>query len=169
MRDSTELPTDIRQEIEALCAEGDRLTDERGVEAAVEAYGRAWDLLPEPKTDWAAATWILSAIGEACYLGGLRASAREALERAVDTDDGRENPLLRLRLGQVLHDLDERDRAAEHLLWAYRVEGEAILADENPRYLAFIRERLGLPTAETPAGAPGIIGLIRAFRGLLKR
>ncbi|WP_216361244.1 hypothetical protein [Caulobacter mirabilis] len=169
MRDSTELPPAIREEIEALCAEGDRLTDEGGIEAAVDAYGRAWERLPEPKTDWAAATWILSAIGEACYLGGLRTAAREALERAVDTEDGRESPLLRLRLGQVLHDLGEPDRAAEHLLRAHRAEGETIFADENPRYLAFVRERLGLPTAEAPAGAPGIMGLIRAFRGLLRR
>jgi hypothetical protein len=29
--------------------------------------GKPWDLLPEPKTSWEAATWLLGAIGDANF------------------------------------------------------------------------------------------------------
>lgn len=168
MRDSTELPPGVQAEIQALCEEGDRLADAGGIEGAVETYGRAWELLPDPKEDWAAATWILSAIGEACYMAGLRTSALDALERAVDTPDGAADPALRLRLGQVLLDLKQEARASDELLRAHELGGEDLFEDEDPRYIAVVRRRLGqMVEPEAPAGAPGVMGLIRGLRGLL--
>ncbi|MFY8059654.1 MAG: hypothetical protein ACOVRM_18050, partial [Planctomycetaceae bacterium] len=60
-----ELPDDTNQKIQKLSAEGDELAASGRFEDALKAYWAAWDLLPEPQTDWEAATWLLAAIGDA--------------------------------------------------------------------------------------------------------
>src|SRR5262245_65567329 len=65
-----QLPQKVHDRIEALCKKGDALAEREKYPAALEQYWAAWDLLPEPKTDWEAATWILGAIGDANFLGG---------------------------------------------------------------------------------------------------
>jgi hypothetical protein len=54
--------------IQALCKKGDALVENDDVAAALVQYWAAWHLLPEPKTQWEAATWILTAIGDANFL-----------------------------------------------------------------------------------------------------
>lgn len=50
-----------------LCEQGDTLAEDGQYAEALDLYWQAWDLLPEPKTDWEAATWILAAIGDADF------------------------------------------------------------------------------------------------------
>jgi hypothetical protein len=97
--------------------------------------------VPEPKDEWGASTWILGAIGDAAFLGGYKTLAREALEDAMHCPDAIGNPFLHLRLGQVLLDEDEPDRAADELIRAYMGAGPEIFVGEDPRYLAFLKTR----------------------------
>lgn len=142
MSEISELPSSLYVRIKSLCAEGDRLTDERLFEDAVARYNTAWQLVPEPKTSWNASTWILAAIGDACFLAGFQTSAREALEYAMHCPEGIGNPFLHLRLGQVLYDAGEQDRAADELARAYMGAGSDIFADQDTRYLDFLRTRM---------------------------
>lgn len=139
-----ELPPAIHAEIEALCAEGDRLAEARAYEDAIARYDAAWRLVPEPRSDWNASTWLLAAIGDACFLGGYAASARDAFEHAMHCPGGLGNPFLHLRLGQLLHDAGEPDRAADELARAYMGAGADIFADQPPQYLAFLQTRMTL-------------------------
>lgn len=76
-----ELNDATHERIQSLCAEGDALAEQASYPAALQKYWAAWDLLPEPQTDWAAATWILAAIGDANFLGGDFVAGRDNLRR----------------------------------------------------------------------------------------
>lgn len=144
MTKPNELSTLVHEKISALCAAGDALAGDQKYEDAVASYNAAWELIPEPKTTWNASTWVLAAIGDACFLGGYRTSAREALEYAMHCPDGIGNPFLHLRLGQVLYDSGELDRAADELGRAYMSAGRDIFADQNRSYLDFLETRMAI-------------------------
>ncbi|HEX4860765.1 MAG TPA: hypothetical protein VFV07_05975 [Rhizomicrobium sp.] len=127
--------------IKAHCADGDALAGKQLFDAALAEYGRAWALVPEPKNEWRAATWILAASADAYFLAGNAAKAREALSYAMTCPGAIGNPFLHLRFGEVLFDLGEQDRAADELMRAYMSEGPEIFAAEDPKYLAFLKTR----------------------------
>jgi tetratricopeptide (TPR) repeat protein len=131
----------LHERIKALCAEGDELAAAGAFEAALEKYGEAWMLLPDPKEEWGASTWILAAIADASFLGGHNEWALDALEHAMTCPDAIGNPFLHLRYGQVLFDLGELSHAADELIRAYMGAGEEIFAAEDPRYLDFLKTR----------------------------
>lgn len=136
-----ELPSDIHDRIQQSCAEGDELAAAGDFEQAIDRYNRAWEAVPDPKNHWNASTWILAAIGDAAFLSGYKTSAREALEYAMTCPEAVGNPFLHLRLGQVLYDAGEQDRAADELMRAYMSEGADLFATEDPKYLSFLRDR----------------------------
>ena len=136
-----ELSLETQQHITTLSERGNALADAGRYEDAHELFAEAWGLLPPPQSQWEAATWLLAAIGDVCLLKGELDEAREALQLAMHCPDGLGNPFLHLRLGQVQFDLGEEDRAADELMRAFMGAGEDIFADENPKYLAFLRTR----------------------------
>jgi tetratricopeptide (TPR) repeat protein len=140
-----QLDNNVHQRIQALCEEGDTLAADEEYAAALEKYWAAWDLLPEPRTDWEAATWILGAIGDANLLGADFTAGRDNLSMAMRCPDAIGNPFLHLRLGQCEFELGNLDRAADELARAYMVEGDEIFEDEDPKYFAFLKTRLKPP------------------------
>ena len=136
-----ELPQELHATIERLCAEGDQLAEAEKFEQAIALYNQAWELVPEPKNHWNASTWILAAIGDAAFLSGYKTSALEAFEYAMTCPGAVGNPFLHLRLGQLLHDKGDLDRAADELMRAYMGAGLEVFDLEDPRYLAFLRTR----------------------------
>ena len=132
------------EEIKTLCGRGDQLAEAHAFEEAIAEYNRAWELVPEPKNNWNAATWILAAIADACFLGGYRTSALEAVEYAMTSPGGVGNPFLHLRYGQLLLDVGEKDRAADELMRAYMGGGTEVFEAEDSRYLDFLRTRANL-------------------------
>ena len=140
-----ELPEPIYLEVTDLCARGDELLECGDDRAAIEQYQRAWDLLPEPRTDWSAATWILTAIADAHFLHGRFAEARDALLLAMHCPDAVGNPFLHLRLGQSCLELGDQRRAADELARAYMAEGTEIFDGEDPKYFQFVQSVLKPP------------------------
>jgi hypothetical protein len=61
------LPEDKHEQILALREQGDHHADVGDYGAALQAYWEAWDLLPEPGTQWEAATWLLAAMEVGWY------------------------------------------------------------------------------------------------------
>jgi hypothetical protein len=61
------LSDSLHAQITGLCQRGDALMSATDIQGALTEYHAAWQLLPEPKEDWEAATWILSAIGDAHF------------------------------------------------------------------------------------------------------
>ena len=140
-----DLPIEMEPELHALITrlsgEGDALADEGRYREAVEKYEAALHLVPEPKVEWDASTWLLAAIGDALFLWGQFSYARMALEDAMHCPGAIGNPFLHLRLGQALLEQGEEDRAADELMRAYMLEGRDIFERQDPKYLAFLATR----------------------------
>lgn len=106
-------------EIKRRCALGDGHVERAEYPQALTQYWATWDLLPEPKTQWNAATWILGAIGDANFASGDYAAGRDNLSNAMFCPGAVGNPFLHLRLGQCQFELGNLDRAADELMRAY--------------------------------------------------
>jgi tetratricopeptide (TPR) repeat protein len=131
----------VSERIQRLCKKGDSLAENGKFSAALTQYWAAWDLLPEPKTQWEAATWILGAIGDANFLAEDFVAGRDNLSMAMHCPDAVGNPFLHLRLGQCEYELGNLDRAAEELTRAYMGGGEEIFEDAE-KCFAFLQTRL---------------------------
>jgi tetratricopeptide (TPR) repeat protein len=139
-----ELDDGVHERIQALCADGDKLAGKGKYPEALKKYWAAWDLLPEPQTDWQAATWILGAVGDANFLGGDYVAGRDNLSMAMHCPDAIGNPFLHLRLGQCQFELGNLDGAADELARAYMGAGAEIFEDAD-KYFAFLKTRLKPP------------------------
>ncbi len=136
------LNDEIHRQIQSLCEEGDSFAEEEEFADALKKYWSAWDLLPEPRTDWQSATWILGAIGDTNFLNGDYEAGRDNLSLAMHCPDAVGNPFLHLRLGQCQFELGNLDRAADELVRAFMAEGEEIFDDEDPKYFEFLQTRI---------------------------
>jgi hypothetical protein len=124
-----------------MCAAGDARAKSRDWSDALALYWGAWDLLPEPREEWEAATWILAAVGDANFLAGDFAAGRDNLSSAMRCPGAVGNPFLHLRLGQCQLELGAQDRAADELMRAYMGGGVKLFQSEDPKYLKFLSER----------------------------
>ncbi len=142
-----ELPDATYDRIKALCATGDALAKQGRFRDAIKRYEAAWQLLPEPRKDWNAATWILAAIGDAHYLSGEFALGRDILLKAMQCPGALGNPFFHLRLGQCQFELGDLPKAGDELTRAYMGGGGKLFRRENPRYYAHLKTILKPPPA----------------------
>jgi len=136
-----ELSEAIHAEIKRMCAAGDAQAARGQFAQALKLYWAAWDLLPEPKVEWDAATWILGAIGDANFLAGDFVAGRDNLASAMHCPGAIGNPFLHLRLGQCQFELGALDRAADELMRAYMGARPDIFKDQDAKYLRFLQSR----------------------------
>jgi tetratricopeptide (TPR) repeat protein len=141
MASTLELDDAVYAEIKDYCARGDVLAKEGDFPAALKQYWLAWDLLPEPKTEWGAATWILAAIGDANFLSGNFEAGRDSLGTAMHCPEALGNPFLHLRLGQCHFELGALDRAADELIRAYMGAGPEVFENDDRKYIEFLATR----------------------------
>lgn len=137
-----ELEAKIYSEIQDLCAKGDHLAEQTNFSSAIEAYWKAFDLIPEPKTDWDTSTWILTAIGDANFLGNDFQAGVDNLSKAMHCPGAIGNPFIHMRLGQCQFEIGNLDRSADELIRAYALEGDEIFSEDDPKYLDFLKARI---------------------------
>ncbi|MDO5693827.1 MAG: tetratricopeptide repeat protein [Pseudomonadota bacterium] len=142
-----QLPASLHAEIQKLSAEGEALAKAGAYKAAIAKYDEAWQLVPTPQNDWEASTWLLAAIGDACFLSGHFTSGAEAFEYALTCPQGFGNPFLHLRLGQCQFEKNNHQAAAEHLGRAYMLEGKEIFSAEDSKYFEFLKTRIQKPAS----------------------
>jgi tetratricopeptide (TPR) repeat protein len=121
---------------------GDELLGRGALGDAVTEYRTALQLIPEPRHDWAASTWVLGSLGDVLFRLGRYDEAHDALSEAVACPGGVGNPFLHLRLGQALYELGRPGPAADELASAWRGAGPGIFDDEAPRYLELVQRVL---------------------------
>ncbi|CAN5583596.1 hypothetical protein BH09VER1_BH09VER1_40260 [soil metagenome] len=136
-----ELSEAIHNQITSLCATGDDLAKQQEYADAIASYWSAWDLLPEPKTEWDAATWILVAIGEANFFNNDFEAGRDNLSSAMRCPGTIGNPFIHFRLGQCQFELENYDRAADELMRAYMGAGREIFDQHDPKYFHFLASK----------------------------
>jgi hypothetical protein len=144
MKNDLELDEELHQKIKLNCAQGDKLAEATKFEDAIAEYNKAWLLIPDPKNEWEAATWVLAAVTDAAYLGGYATTAREAIEYGMTCPGALGNPFMHMRFGQILFDNNETDHAADELMRAYMGGGPEIFIPEDSKYLSFLRTRANL-------------------------
>jgi tetratricopeptide (TPR) repeat protein len=137
-----ELSDEVYEEIKRLCAAGDDAIDAEDNQGAVRLYREAWNLIPAPKTDWQASTWVLGAIADAYLFNRDYQYAKDALDFAMHCPEAIGNPYLHLRLGQACFELGELDKAADELTRAYMGAGSEIFDDQSPKYFEFLQTRI---------------------------
>jgi len=140
-----EIPDAVYAVVKRLCADGDALAEIGDYPGALGKYWEAWDLIPEPKTDWEAATWVLAAVGDANFLGRDYEAGRDNLAYAMHCPGAVGNPFLHLRLGQCQFELGNMDRASDELARALTVGGKELFADDDGKYFAYITSILKPP------------------------
>jgi tetratricopeptide (TPR) repeat protein len=133
------------QQVTALSKQGAKLHEAENYAGALKKYQRAWELLPEPKTDLEAATWILTAIGDANFFTGNFQAGKDNLLKAMLCPDAIGNPFIHLRLGQCQYELGNLDKAADQLIRAYMGAGKEIFEVEEPKYFEFLKTRAKAP------------------------
>jgi tetratricopeptide (TPR) repeat protein len=133
-----ELPENVHREIARLSAAGDALAKQKKYDEAVIEYRRAWDLLPAPKENWGAASWLLAAIGEAYFFSRRFDDARATFAQAILRAGGLGNPFLHLRHGEALFECGKKREAADELMRAYMGAGRKIFQEEDPKYLHYL-------------------------------
>jgi len=136
------LSPDIQEEMDRLCGEGDQFLDEDNYDKALAAYGAAEKLIPEPKQDWEASTWIYTAIGDVFFCKEDYLEALKSYEFAVISPDGLGNPYIHLMLGECQFELGNLDKAGDELTRAYMGQGSDIFDDEDPKYFQFLKTRI---------------------------
>ncbi|WP_416192408.1 tetratricopeptide repeat protein [Neisseria sp. CCUG12390] len=132
------LNQDLYQKINALCDQGDELADNGQFSEALKQYKEAWKLLPEPKEQWEAATWILVAMGDVNFLNGKFHQAVKDLTAALANINAVDNPFIYLRLGQSRLELGDEQTALEALQTAYELGDEYLWDGEDGKYLQFL-------------------------------
>jgi tetratricopeptide (TPR) repeat protein len=146
----SKLPPELRKMIDQLCQKGDKFAQIDQLDDALDQYEAAWELLPFPKGQWPASTWILMAVGDLYFCHRHFVAARDALREALQSPGGHENEFLWLRLGQSLYELEDLNGAADAFETAFRMNGEELFVDEDPKYLNFLKTQLGLLKTQSP-------------------
>ncbi|GMA98789.1 hypothetical protein [Pelosinus sp. IPA-1] len=134
-----ELDNKIYEKIEGLSDEGNELIDDDRYDEAINKFNAALDLIPQPKHDWEASTWLYASIGDAYYLKEDYKKAKEYFYNAMNCPDGVDNPFILLRLGESLFECEGFEKAKEYLLRAFMLEGYKIFRDEDKKYFNLIK------------------------------
>lgn len=137
-----EIDDKTHKKITSLSKKGDSLAEKGNYPDALSKYWEAFDLVPEPKTKWDASTWLFAAIGDANFLGGDFQAGVDNLSNGMHCPGAIGNPFLHLRLGQCQFELGNLDRAADELTRAYALEGKEIFAEDDPKYLDFLKTKI---------------------------
>jgi hypothetical protein len=145
-------PGDPLAEAQRLFEEGEELADEETTEFVLSLFRAAWDLLPEPKEDQESACQILVAIADTYFHLGYWERCHRWLQRGLRYWDLVGNPFVRLRLGQSLFELGNLRESSNWMVPAYLQEGKRLFEDDDPKYLAFIKEQLDPPPGGWPKG-----------------
>jgi len=134
----TALPSILHEPIQSLLDEGDKCFDKGRFQEALDKYEAARALLPSDPERWEATTWVLTAIGDTCFLMGDSMRAQQMLAQAIRCPEGAENPFIHLRLGQCEFELGHHDVARKSLLLALELGGEEVFEDEDEKYLKLV-------------------------------
>ena len=135
LRSVKDLEPELKREVVELCQKGMDQADIERYEVSNRTFAKVYDLLPEPKEEWKAYAWLQASRGDNCFELKEYAEALDFFKIAVDSDsDYRTNGFVRMRIGQCLYELKQKEEAEVSLKLAYELGGEDIFEDEKAVY-----------------------------------
>lgn len=135
-----ELDDKIYDQITFLSEEGNEFADEEKYQQALLKFSEALELIPSPKTDWEASLWLYASIGDMYFSLKQYQNAADSFFEALNCPDGQANAFVHLRLGESLCEIEQENKAKDHLLQAYMLEGEEIFSEQDPKYFQSIKD-----------------------------
>ena len=132
----------IQKKIIALCEHGAKLAEMKEFAFALSKYYDALALVPDPKKDYKATTWIYSSMGELHWKKRDYNEAGRAFLQAYRSVGGEQSADVNFRLGQCLVECGEPSLAHQYLCQAYMLDGESLFATEDPKYFEVIRSEI---------------------------
>ncbi|MBK0075551.1 hypothetical protein CON56_18415 [Bacillus thuringiensis] len=106
----------------------------------LEGYLVSLEMVPAPKTDWEASTWLYTVIGDTYLIKDDYEMAKSNFYNALNCPDGISTSLILLRLGESLFECGELEKAKKYLLKAYMLEGYKIFFEEDDKYFDLIKD-----------------------------
>ncbi len=132
----------LYKQIDELSEKGNKEADENNFDEAIQFFSQAYELLPHPKQEWEASTWLLSSIGDMYYQKKDYIASKKYFYDAMNCPDAIYNPFINLRLGESLFELSEFDKSKEYLLRAFMMVRESIFENEDEKYMNLIKQIL---------------------------
>lgn len=136
-----ELDDDLYEKITQCCEDGDMLFDNGDFDNAIMKYNQAWDMLPEPKYKWDAASWIYCAKGDVFF---FKNEYSEALVYFCELYNTFEmiNEFVLIRYGQCLYETGQVEEGKQFMFEAYLLGGKDLFIRENAKYYPLIESMI---------------------------
>lgn len=135
-----ELDDKLYNEIIILSESGNDLMEKGEYDKALLVFNKALELIPKPRENYEAGSWIQAAIGDAFFHKDEFSDALDAFLLALKYSEDFSNGFLQLRIGQCFFQLKNKKKAKEHLGNAYMLEGEDIFEYDDEDYLIFLEQ-----------------------------
>jgi len=128
--------------INAIYKQGQAYLADGHLSRALRCFYHAWLEIPKPQTDQPIAATILAGIGDSYFKMRKYHLALEALRSALSCPRTQEHTLILLRLGQSLMATGQDEKAQMYLRRAHSIAGNALFANEHPKYLHAIKNSI---------------------------
>ena len=126
----------------ALCEKAVELQDEERYHAANRELSKVLELLPEPKSDWKAYSWLVANMADNHFEQKEYTEAYALFVEAFEVDsESTQNPFLLLRRGQCALELEKQDEAIEYLVKAFELGTKEVFEDEHSKYLKLVKQQ----------------------------
>lgn len=136
-----DLDEPLKSEVVELCHMAVEAQDEERYHASNRDLGKVLELLPEPKSDWKAYSWLLSNLADNHFEQDEFAEALERFNEVFEFDsNSNDNAYLCLRRGQCALESENEELAGMMLTRALELEGKELFEDEHSKFLKFAKQ-----------------------------
>ena len=125
------------EKVTSLVEKGNELHDNQKYAEALEQYQKAWQALPEPKSESELANWISACIYSAYFDLADYAEAKKWGETTLRTRGSDIDTVPLIDLGMVCYELNQFEEAYKYFNDAYNYGKERAFQDRPKKYLEF--------------------------------
>jgi len=137
----SELEDTIKALVVPLCEKAVQQQDNERYDGSNRSLQKVLDLIPEPKHEWKAYSWLQLSRADNYYELKQYTEALELISDTLTRDNSSQsNPYVMMRYGQCLFEINKKTEAKDALKKALELGGEEIFEDEYVKYLKFIKE-----------------------------
>ena len=129
-----------KQVIEHYCRTGYEHYDKQDYKSSIRFFYLAWVQIPKPQSEFVEAGWVLTALGDAYFRKHEYNLAIESLNSALHCPGADKNPLIPMRLGQVLWDSGNQNLARAQLFKAWQQSEGKMFKSEKAYYTEAIQD-----------------------------
>ncbi|MEO1857262.1 MAG: hypothetical protein ABGY95_07870 [Rubritalea sp.] len=131
----------LKMQVVELCNKAVEAQEEERYHASNRDLHKVFALLPEPKAEWKAYTWLIASIADNYFEQDEHQDAFDKFEEVFSIDaTSNDNAYLCLRRGQCALELSHEGLAKELLQKAFKLEGKELFEGEHSKYLKLAKQ-----------------------------